>query len=426
MRRSRKSDDPPSWHVRPLCRCFLCHEDLDYTSDFDAWGRTLITCNAAFPSSRAVLFLALFANYPWLVFPCTNFDGSPRVVLRAVDNLDKAGFYGPYACHLASRDGPNRDVYLCKDGPRSSFSFASFCDCDERVMFLSHECCWKAINQPRLLPSSHLVRLAKDTWPVAPPRFPNSHGRTLGRQTRVAVCAESDTPLSRLLTRIARQLPPELQCMILDHLSGSPFASLLKTTSVASQLLHRVNSPGPSGPRTIGLDVVGRVLSLSCRFSDLFGLAYLTHITHNQHNQQDRLSSPAISVESLPLRGIQYALGEFGLRALRVLYEDGSKSAWLGDPSGCWYGIAVGQSLGNLSFLVDVSHAYPSVRPDGKMANPLKSTNLIQRQKKNIVRIFEFCGCGLAIRPTLVPSPSHGISSGTETPHWTEMLTVSS
>ena len=279
-------------------------------------------------------------------------------MLRAVGDLRTSTFLNRSQCSLAAQDGPNRAVSFCGGSASSAGESAMFCYCKEaRVLFLSHKACWQAINRPALLPSSYLLRLARHTRPIVPPRVLDSHSRMLSRQTRVAECS-ADTPLARLVTQMAQKLPLELQCMILDYLTGSLFASLLKATSVSSRLLKRLDFSIPAGgPRTIDLGMVGPVHNLYVQTLDIFGTTYLAYIGYNR---LDASFSPSASipVKSSPFRGVQYALGEFGLRGLRILYEDGTRSAWLGDASYCWYGTAEGRDFRMLRILADVSHVY--------------------------------------------------------------------
>ena len=261
-------------------------------------------------------------------------------------------FLGPWRSSISPQDGPDFKIEFCEGASSATGFHAGFCSCSGPVIFLSHQCCWKAINQPKLLSSSRLLRLAQHTQPVGPPKQLDSYGRTLGRQTNVPIC-DADTSLGRLITCIARKLPFELQSMILDHATGSLFASLLKATSVSTQLLSRLDTSKPSSPRIAAIGTVNNVRSLHAQFSDVFGMAYLTQI---ESNQAEHEPSPfSISVKDSALRGIRFALGEFGLRAFCIVYQDGSHSDWLGDPSGCWYGITEGQDMKNLCMLVDVS-----------------------------------------------------------------------
>lgn len=253
---------------------------------------------------------------------------------------------------IAGREDPARAVTFCSDrGHRGLYCMK--CRPDQ-VIFLAHKCCWKAINHPTVIPSLQLLKLAQHTRPLGPPLSQDVHRRYLSRQTQLDAYS-TETALGSLLEQVVRRLPLELQCNILDYLEGSLFASLLKAKAVAPFLLGRLGLGKCAKPRTINLGIVGAITSLHVRSSNILGRPFLTGIGFNQSE-----CCPWIPVRSTCIQGLQYALGEFGLRAVRILYVDGSRSTWLGDPSSCWLGTVMGSDLQMLYVLADVS--YPVLR----------------------------------------------------------------
>ncbi|KAJ0107604.1 hypothetical protein J7T55_007795 [Diaporthe amygdali] len=49
----------------------------------------------------------------------------------------------------------------------------------------------------------------------------------------------------------------------------------------------------------------------------------------------------------------EFALGRFGLRGVRISYQDGSFSSWLGDSSSCWLGTVLCSELSKLNVIAD-------------------------------------------------------------------------
>lgn len=91
-----------------------------------------------------------------------------------------------------------------------------------------------------------------------------------------------------------------------------------------------LSDPDPSSTHSVTLPY--ETLYILTR--ELFGRSYIYKIGRNREGPGVLL----ITLTSPVIRGVRFALGRFGLRAIRVLYDDGSRSPWLGDPSGCWFG----------------------------------------------------------------------------------------
>src|SRR5690606_4212982 len=96
-----------------------------------------------------------------------------------------------------------------------------------------------------------------------------------------------------------------------------------------------------------------RIESLRVKTTSIFGLAYLSKIGFNEGD------GDFIDVRDSGFFGVRFALGTYGIRALRVLYQDGSMSRWVGDPRFSWFGEVYGADLRYLSVIRDVRIATP-------------------------------------------------------------------
>lgn len=255
-------------------------------------------------------------------------------------------FLGIATFVIPEQDGSPRFVRFCTPSGRMGL-YCKTCTPD-RIIFLAHRDCWKVVNRPVLISSRQLLRLAQHTRPLAPRQNEDAHDRDLSHQTHLDQF-DVGTPLGRLLRGVSRRLPRELQGYILDYLGGSFFASLLKARIIVPPLLCRLNPCNSVEWRTIGGGTVATTTRLYARSLNLLGRAYLTGIGVNQ------TEAVSVPITTTNVRGLQYALGEFGLRAVRILYEDKSCSPWLGDPSCTWLGTTMGRDLNTLYALADVS-----------------------------------------------------------------------
>lgn len=67
-------------------------------------------------------------------------------------------------------------------------------------------------------------------------------------------------------------------------------------------------------------------------------------------------SAAQVIIANIGIRGLQFALGRFGLRGIRISYEGGSFSPWLGDPASCWVGTVRCSDLSKLNVVTNVSY----------------------------------------------------------------------
>lgn len=170
----------------------------------------------------------------------------------------------------------------------------------------------------------------------------------------------ASTPLARLLADI-RTLPAEIQIQIMDLVKGTLFASLLQARTLASEMLPRLR---PSSTWTILPSVKPLQVnaeedrsSLSCCSTSILGQSHLSELALGQLEG----SASRVPIADRAVRGLQFALGRFGLRGVRISYEDGSYSSWLGESSSCWVGTVRCSDLSQLNVIADVSpFSYPT------------------------------------------------------------------
>lgn len=248
---------------------------------------------------------------------------------------------------------------------------AKFCTRSDpdRVIFYAHRCCWKITNVPVLNDPLVLLRFAFQTrplknWPIyhqsheshdqdnpskepPPPLFDMGTNDLLPLDGRLF---DDSTELGRLISRLGK-MPLEVQFEVTKRLNLTLFLSLLKTKTLVAQLLPQVRESTTMKPETRTLDTDGSFNSIHVRYRNIMGTSYLAAIGFKRESGGEALS---ISVAHRDVRGVQFSLGRFGLRGIRVLYEHETRSPWLGEPSSCWIGVACGRDLSRLRVVADV------------------------------------------------------------------------
>lgn len=161
---------------------------------------------------------------------------------------------------------------------------------------------------------------------------------------------DDSTGLGRLMSRLGK-MPLEVQFEVTKRLNLTLFLSLLKTKTLVTQLLPQVRESTTMKPETRILDTDGSFNSIHVRYRNIMGTSYLAAIGFRRESGGEALSIPVAHRDVL---GVQFSLGRFGLRGIRVLYEDGTRSPWLGEPSSCWIGVTYGRDLSRLRVVADV------------------------------------------------------------------------
>lgn len=247
----------------------------------------------------------------------------------------------------------------------------------KKVLFFAHEDCWKLVKGHGIS-ARKLYQFAVQTQPLLPWRSDKPHCRPL----EVFHCADvlnSGTSLGELVAEISRRLPLELQqCIIAElqrsvastmedspfgryrdrwvatHQSGdvlfTRFATImahtipvLKQFSTNATNVLKFHPAQSSVPDASSPDSASHSYeTLYVLTGEIFGRSYISKIGRN------REGPGVLSIVLTPsvIRGVRFALGRFGLRAIRILYDDGSRSPWLGDPSGCWFGNEPARQVG--------------------------------------------------------------------------------
>lgn len=250
----------------------------------------------------------------------------------------------------------------------------------EKALFFAHDDCWKMAKNHGIS-DVQLYRFAVQTQPQLPWKGDKPHSQALAL-FKCQSLLESGTSLGELLAEISRRLPPELQESILSELrrgarsteqSKSIFKDewirtlrssdlvflrcatvevetvpLLKQICADSGTLDVHPARSFVAPPGSSLRTTEPARTLFIRERELFGRTYISEIGLNQAGHA------SVPIQPRPVRGLRFAVGRFGLRAIRILYDEGPHSPWLGDPYGSMYGNIMGDKLRNLSVVADV------------------------------------------------------------------------
>lgn len=228
------------------------------------------------------------------------------------------------------------------------------------MLFYAHKYCWKVANTPEIIPATTWLRMAIQTRPFDfGPNFPSTEPIfDVGSDLLVADRRffHEDTDLGGLALGLSK-MPIEVQSQVLDDLRGSLFISLLKAKTFAWQVLPRIQASTTLKPVIKTLNANDTIRSIYARQTDIFGRAYLGKIGSNNG---DTCCSSLLSISDTSVRGLRFALEQFGLRGVQIMYDSESYPPWLGDSSSCWIGVIQGRDLSKLRIITDVSswHEY--------------------------------------------------------------------
>lgn len=212
------------------------------------------------------------------------------------------------------------------------------CRNDDEVAYVAHQYCWNLARKADPVPS--LYRFAALTRQLLPP----GHSRKPPVTAIFPADLPANTSLARLLEAISRRFPAELQGKIHRYLRLHLIAAVLRT--------FRTVTTFPAGrrrkPCCKRFARPAEIKSLYVETRRIFGLDYISDIGFNKD------CNASIKTDNRKVRGIRFALGSYGVRGIRILYDDGV-SSWLGSTTFCWYGEVYGTDLGRLSIFRDVS-----------------------------------------------------------------------
>ncbi len=238
---------------------------------------------------------------------------------------------------VLKKAGDNRrtlEVSVC-DAPHQ-FGVVS----PDQLLFFAHICCWRAVSQQYPLSTLHLYKLAQQTRPIL------CFEKTRLLSVQLPNQNLADTDLASLLFRV-NSLPLELQREVLQFLSCHLTSSLIQALQTAT-FLKRITRKG-SSQKTVGL-LHGNAAQLRGSTISMFGETCLHRIHFTPEPSKGGLS---ISIQTGAIRGVQFSLGIYGLKAVRMVYWDGSSSPWLGEPGTGYCGTVHG-SLDLLTLVYDV------------------------------------------------------------------------
>ncbi|KAL1887054.1 hypothetical protein Cpir12675_006722 [Ceratocystis pirilliformis] len=308
--------------------CFLCQRDLVRHSKFR------LALESATMSQRK---LDLFAMY-W--------DGHDIATFHQV--ADAILFSRRRSDGELTLFGSRRRVIFKNTIPMELHSDCGRC-LPERGVYLAHRQCWQVARSVFPDQLERLLRFAVSTRALfpRPAAYPSQDLISLHGCSTWANLA---TPLGCLLVAIETKLPTELQDRLLRMLHGTPLWHMLHTREQAVPLIHKADRYNLDvRPVTVpvrgGLD--GELKTLSASFETLFFVDYIKDL----HFNTEKSRSGSIPVKDIATRGICFAVSKHGLRGLRIMYVDGSKSPWLGSTKGCLFGAAHGSDLQQLCML---------------------------------------------------------------------------
>jgi hypothetical protein len=255
-----------------------------------------------------------------------------------------------------------------------------------RLIYLAHEHCWALTQSPRPISLQNLATLAHQTQVIVPSVSPSDSKPAFRPSRGLLASLNLNNGLGSIVQRVS-SLPQELADMVVESMRGTKVYSMLKTKNTLLYLLPRLrlgHSPDTVVENMRGTKVyamlktnntplfplprprLGHSLNpLSCittildaptrlyaRETELLGQTYLKELGFNK--TEDALT---ISLETKPIRGVQFYASSLGIRAVRILYMGKSSSAWLGRwlPHSGWVGTVLGNDLRTLQVRSDVS-----------------------------------------------------------------------
>ena len=232
-------------------------------------------------------------------------------------------------------------------------------DCDlEHTANVVHIPCLQVAKSRT--PGLSVRQLCDVAWLLRPVLAWYNAGQVFPRQNSITQLPhDSDilsTELGSLLRDTRVRLPLDIERLVCDRIPAGLFSSLsgcLQTLSSLEDngwLEERVHARKPlvafmpfgetPTPESIGCDTVN-ILGDIC-------------VARIAVGESARSSQQAIRLLDRPIEGVQYALGIYGMTALRICYTDKSVSAWLGRLPQKWIRFVRGSDLSKLEARSDV------------------------------------------------------------------------
>lgn len=167
----------------------------------------------------------------------------------------------------------------------------------------------------------------------------------------------ASTELGSLVQGLAGKLPVELQKMICDYIPCSLFSSLSKCLEtlnwIAGYGVPRAVKYATAMSSRTPFAGVSTISGLGAKIVPFPGESCLMYI--GADISTETTFDQTIPILDQPVVGLQYVLGLYGVRGLRIHYQDGSISPWLGDvPVAKWSKFIRGTELQRLHVKDDV------------------------------------------------------------------------
>lgn len=255
-------------------------------------------------------------------------------------------------CQLHSLD------YNC-GGHKSRFSWRDcskpdvpHCDEHHRLAHCLHIRCWKLVNLTPIRQNLNqsIYNLRKCTEPL----YRSTEARLrrfqyyLNDIVATPKASVNSSTIGSLLSFISR-LPAEIRTRIADQSQDSTLARQLAIRQQSQDLLKCISTV-VSRPGSIRIPLDVDTKFLTARWINLYGEQYMFELVTSS---EDTLSPNTVSVQ--PLRGIKFAVGLYGIKALKLLYQNESESDWLGKTTSSYIGTSYGTDITGLLMLQDVS-----------------------------------------------------------------------
>jgi hypothetical protein len=274
----------------------------------------------------------------FLVYNIGNADKPPRIV-AAFGDLANAHCFEEIAVHFASGQSLVLKVEVShriwnKDG----------------IAHLVHLPCWKLIKalDPDLTLRS-IYEFAESTYSLfSTSHVPEGQDITATGFTGFVDENANQSNLGKFLNRISR-LPLELQLAISEACPSNLISSLVTVARTSSTLVSAFKCS--QGQRNVELICHSDVKTLCATTVSIFGNRYISSLRFNEPSE----GSEKVQVKESEVTGIKFAIGRYGLKALRICYASNKSSDWLGDPRAGWIGLMHGTDITSLRILRDVS-----------------------------------------------------------------------
>lgn len=254
---------------------------------------------------------------------------------------------------LKNLQGETRVVFIHEQMPRHK----AYRGIDAtKPLFYVHQCCWKAVQaQYGQISSSILYKMSLQLQPVLEESLMDTQ-RALDWDIFTNPGVSSESEVGNALRLVYSHLPPELHLIVLQHVTDSLSYMLLSACRTARLFLGCADRGLVSTKvmDNLVLEDGGKDWWLCATITYIFSQPCIHRIEITDKSEGNTLKA-RIPVRRNALRVIGFVLGVYGLRAARLLYDDGSTPSWLGDSSMGWYGCTYGTDLNLLRVVQDVS-----------------------------------------------------------------------